>query len=481
VAYKPWKKDGLRPWQLKRVPAFWPVFSSPLCFDDYAKNSLLLTHKLIFFMKLIHTADWHLGQLFYQNNREEEHEFFFQQLINIIKEEKPDALVVSGDIFHTASPTVTSQRQYYHLLVELSKIDEDLQVIIVAGNHDSPSRLEAPRELLNAFNVSVVGSLGYLYAGEDQERMPDLNKMIVPITRVKKLIGWVLAVPFITPGNYPALASDDSYENRVASFYASLILKLKQNQSFDGQPIVTTGHMLVKGSDLSGHDEKIIGGVESVDGSILSALNDLDYWALGHIHHAQYVGKNNTMRYSGSPFAISFDENYGHSVSVVSIDHHHASIETKAIKPLVPILDFPNKPKSYKDALPYETLLLKLHELPDEKVYVRLHILMDRPLTPNESAAITSAFEGQKAILCKIQSYSPPLSDANADFNVKTISELKALSPFDLGCEVYERKNGRPMPEEMRILFKGVCENVNNKRLCENENTENQHQQPELH
>ena len=93
-------------------------------------------------MKIIHTSDWHIGQTLYQYSREEEHEFFFEQLKSIIINEKPDALVVSGDIFHSATPTVISQRLYYHTLVELSRLYEDLQIIVVAGNHDSPSRLD---------------------------------------------------------------------------------------------------------------------------------------------------------------------------------------------------------------------------------------------------------------------------------------------------------------------------------------------------
>ena len=106
-------------------------------------------------MKVIHTSDWHIGQTLHQFSRDEEHKYFFNQLKDIILEEKPDALIVSGDIFHSATPTVVSQRLYYHTLVELSQLYDDLQIIVTAGNHDSPSRLEAPRELWEVFNVTV--------------------------------------------------------------------------------------------------------------------------------------------------------------------------------------------------------------------------------------------------------------------------------------------------------------------------------------
>ena len=157
-------------------------------------------------MKIIHTSDWHIGQTLHQYSREEEHKFFFNQLKDIVLEEHPDALVVSGDIFHSATPTVMSQRLYYHTLVELSRLYEDLQIIIVAGNHDSSSRLEAPRELWKAFNVTVVGSLDFYKESTDEERLAyDTSKIEIPIKRDGEIVGWVLAVPFINPGNYPSL------------------------------------------------------------------------------------------------------------------------------------------------------------------------------------------------------------------------------------------------------------------------------------
>ena len=122
-------------------------------------------------MKIIHTSDWHIGQTLHQYQRDDEHRFFFNQLKNIILEVKPDALIVSGDIFHSATPTVVSQRIYYHALVELSQLLDDFQIIVTAGNHDSPSRIEAPRELWEAFNVTVVGNLDfYRDAAENQRR-----------------------------------------------------------------------------------------------------------------------------------------------------------------------------------------------------------------------------------------------------------------------------------------------------------------------
>jgi exonuclease SbcD len=148
-------------------------------------------------MKIIHTSDWHIGQTLYQYSRDEEHKYFFNQLKNILLEERPDALIVSGDIFHASTPSVMSQRLYYHTLVELSKLYDDLQIIVTAGNHDSPSRLEAPRELWEAFNVTVIGNLDFYKEVQENGLTYDASKIQIPVRRNDDIVGWILAVPFI--------------------------------------------------------------------------------------------------------------------------------------------------------------------------------------------------------------------------------------------------------------------------------------------
>ena len=132
-------------------------------------------------MKVIHTSDWHIGQTLYQYSRDEEHKYFFNQLKNIVLEEKPDALIVSGDIFHASTPSVMAQRLYYHALVELSRLYDDLQIIVTAGNHDSPSRLEAPRELWEAFNVTVIGNLDFYKEVKENGLTYDASKIQIPV------------------------------------------------------------------------------------------------------------------------------------------------------------------------------------------------------------------------------------------------------------------------------------------------------------
>ena len=395
-------------------------------------------------MKVIHTADWHIGQIFHNYSREEEHKFFFAQLKSIIIKEKPDVLVVSGDVFHTATPTIISQKLYYNFIVDLSRLDDDLQIVIISGNHDSPSRLEAPRPLWDAFNVSVVGMLDYQTVTDENGLNFNASKIEIPISRDGEIIGWVLAVPYL---------------NGNPNIYDKLMGHLKMRAEYnDNQCIVAMGHLAVKSADITGHSADIIGKLETLDVQDFKDVNGVEYWAFGHIHYPQAIKGIENMRYAGSPFPISFNENYQHSVVSVNIENGKTESKIIPLKTLVPIIDFPSKPTCYDDALPYETVMMKLMEIFDEKAYVRVHVQAEKPLTQAETEAIVQAFEGQKAMFCGILSYFPEKAEGNDLQEVKTLRELKAKSPFELGCAIYQKKNGCEMPEELKKMFKEVCE-----------------------
>ena len=414
-------------------------------------------------MKVIHTADWHIGQIFHNYSREEEHKYFFEQLKSIIINEKPDVLVVSGDVFHTATPSIVSQRLYYNFIVDLSRLDPDLQIVITSGNHDSPSRLEAPRPLWEAFNVSVVGMLDYQTDTDEFGLNFDASKIEIPITKNGKITGWVLAVPYMNAGNYPQIAENESVSKRIAAFYDKLLNHLKNRADYnDNQSIVATGHMAVVNALIWGHSTDIIGKLETIDIQDFTSVNGINYWAFGHIHYPQAIKGMENMRYAGSPLPISFNENYEHSVVSVNIEEGKTTTKIVPLKTLIPIVDFPNKPKGYDDALPFETVMMQLIEILDDRSYVRVHVQADKPLTQVEAATMVQAFEGHKAMFCGVQSYFPEKAEGDDIQSVKTLHELKTMSPFELGCSVYQKKNGCEMSDELKNMFKQVCEEAQN-------------------
>ena len=409
-------------------------------------------------MKVIHTSDWHIGQTLYQYSRDEEHKYFFKQLKDIVLEEKPDALIVSGDIFHASTPSVMAQRLYYHALVELSRLYDDLQIIVTAGNHDSPSRLEAPRELWEAFNVTVIGNLDFYKEVQENGLTYDASKIQIPVRRNDVIVGWILAVPFINAGNYPSVKEDDGYSKRVFSFYNNLKNNLKLNVQYsENHSVIAMGHFMISGVD-SASQNKLTGGLESVVSTEMSAISGIDYWAMGHVHHPQNVGGN--IRYSGSPFAMTFNEIYPHSVTVVEIENHNVDIKIREIDPLIPVVDFPFKPNSYDDAPSKDELFAKVVEILDNECYVRLHVRTEMPLSDMDNARIQELFEGKNAKYCGIQAYFPVNESDCEEKSVRTLDEFRAISPFDLGCSVYKKKNNAEMPDEMRTLFKEVCDEV---------------------
>ena len=154
-------------------------------------------------MKVIHTSDWHLGHILYNLDRNAEHEAFLGQLCELVRSEKPDALLVSGDIFDSAQPSIPAQRLYNRMMIEIARNNPDTTIVVTAGKHDGASRQELFSELWDeAFNVKFVGRIGYREDGT-----VDLDKFIVRIPGK----GFIVAVPYIYNENYP----ESTREGRV--------------------------------------------------------------------------------------------------------------------------------------------------------------------------------------------------------------------------------------------------------------------------
>lgn len=259
-------------------------------------------------MKLLHTSDWHLGQRFYHYDRDDEHAFFIRQLISILNDEQPDALLVSGDIFDSAVPTVAAQHRFVSSVLALHHALPSCTIIITAGNHDSGSRLDVQRELWNIAGIKVVGGC---QRHADGTFCPDDFIVEVPNK------GFVAAVPYFHSSNYPLAAPDTDRTQRPRAFYEKVLNKI-QKRNPRALPIVVMAHLAVEGCDIRGHENQLIGGMDKANLTLFGS--GYDYLALGHIHKPQQI--NSRVRYSGSPIPMSFTEDYPHSVSLVEINTH---------------------------------------------------------------------------------------------------------------------------------------------------------------
>ena len=276
-------------------------------------------------MRFIHTADWHLGNQMHDIDRHTEAQTFFRWLKEQIIEKQADTLIVAGDVFDTANPSVEARRLYYTFLASL--VDSCCKnVIIVGGNHDSAIMLDSAKELLEVLNIRVVGSINNL-APEDmcfELRGADdtINGicMAVPFMREVELRNVLSSRSSDTDCtlNEVKTTDGDLYSLAYKKVYTDIFSAAKRLRSKRNIPIIATGHLYA--AELEGRLNGVASNVKTDDGvKVLDVLGTLgnvppavfppaDYVALGHIHYTTMVAKNPAVRYSGSPFVMGFDE-----------------------------------------------------------------------------------------------------------------------------------------------------------------------------
>lgn len=254
-------------------------------------------------MRLIHTADWHLGQYFFTKSRAPEHQAFLRWLIEQVEQHQVDGVIVAGDIFDTGSPPSYARELYNRFVVELQRTG--CQLIILAGNHDSVATLNESRELLSCLNTKVIATVS-----------DDLSQQIMVFNNRNGQPGAIVcAVPFLRPRDLLASQAGQSGNDKqlalqeaIAAHYASLYQAALAERERLGValPIIATGHLTTVGVTTSDSVRDIYIG--TLDAFPAQAFPPADYVALGHIHRAQCVAKSQHIRYSGSPIALSFDE-----------------------------------------------------------------------------------------------------------------------------------------------------------------------------
>ncbi|WP_318451937.1 exonuclease SbcCD subunit D C-terminal domain-containing protein [Photobacterium leiognathi] len=352
-------------------------------------------------MKIIHTSDWHLGHQLHGYNREYEHQAFLDWLADELETQQADALLVAGDIFDTANPPASSWRMLYRFLAKVSKTLPNLDVVMIGGNHDSPSKLDAPHELLKAFDLHMVGGIHRLEDGT-----LDVERMLVPITnKDQQTAAYVLAVPFLRSAD---LRTDNLDENDDRLIKGVEVLYGEMTQAArkllaPEQAMIGMGHAYMASGQLSEMSERrVLGGNQhALPASIFA--DDMSYVALGHLHLAQKVAKKEHVRYSGSPIPLSMSErNYKHQILAVEFDGRDVkAIEEISIPRSVDMLKVPTKPA------PLDEVLAALKALPDDELpreqqpFLEVHVLLDKPQALLREKVL-QALEGKSVRLAKI-------------------------------------------------------------------------------
>lgn len=393
-------------------------------------------------MKIIHTADWHVGHELYGYDREEEFDYFFSQLSEILRAERPDALLVSGDVYDSYMPSTTAVRQLNNALLRLHDSSPETEIILTSGNHDSGLRLEAAAPPWLPHGVHLIGTID-----------PTLERNRIEIEGK----GVVMAIPFCYPANFPH-ADGDPLDGRQERFFQRIIEQLSR----ESLPTVLMAHLYVSGAALNGSRQPrdIVGGSDAM------ALDDItdgyDYLALGHIHRRQRL--SDRAYYSGSPLPISFDEPAEHGVLVVELDRGKTPrVDFRQMKTLRPLLTLP------KEAAPFEEVIRELRKIDSETdAYIRLHVLGDGSLPFDHLEQASKALEGKRGRYCTIKIESPQTDRLETKASrAITPEELVAMDPVTIvGKYLQDRGLAEEECEELLGLFRSID------ALCEEEEIE---------
>lgn len=375
-------------------------------------------------MKILHTADWHLGHKLYNADREAEHQTALDGLIQLIKKDEVELLIIAGDVFDTDMPPNYARRQYYRFLVELTKTPCK-EVVVVAGNHDSANMLDASSELLKLLNVHVVGNLP-----------EDRADQVVEIKNEKgELKAVVAAVPYLRDRDMRQGQAGQTIEERLSSLKAGIEVHYAE---IDGLletymdlniPIITTGHLFVSGGERDGRPNSIhIGSLDVVDLSCFP--KNTDYVALGHLHRPQKVGGLNHVRYSGSLIPMDFNEwNYDQVALLLDFEGKTLKkLKSKKIK-------LCRRLKFYRGDIPY--MREKLTNLKKEKglpSWLKLEIITDS-FIPNIEEELKPLIEDKNAEIMLVNQ----LADGSLAANLLAEKQLQNLSDMD-PHEVFQMK-----------------------------------------
>lgn len=273
-------------------------------------------------LTILHTSDWHLGRTLYGRRRNEVFSAFLDWMVHSIQEHHVDILVISGDIFDTSAPGNLSQEMYYRFLSRAMQLCR--HIVIVAGNHDSPSFLTAPQSLLRALNVHTIGTAGTPEEETLILRGPDGDAELI-----------VCAVPYLRDRDIRTVAPGESLEDKernlaegIRRHYAMISEYAEKCRVRPDLPVLATGHLFTDGGQTSDGD-----GVRQLYvGSLAYTAADcfpgtFDYLALGHLHIPQKVGGAETRRYSGSPLPMGFGEKENKVVCLVTFTGRNASVQ----------------------------------------------------------------------------------------------------------------------------------------------------------
>lgn len=382
-------------------------------------------------MKILHTSDWHLGHTIYGYDRKMEHESMLKQIEEIVKKEKPDVFLLCGDVFHTSQPSASVNRMFVDSITSIRKAHPDMIIIITAGNHDSGSRHEIFSKLWENFGVYTIGTL----------HTEDINSHIIPVNGK----GYIIANPY-------------AHKKLVPEGFIQELLDKTTLINLESLPVIMTAHTTISKCKFKGHEDGNEFSVGGIDGIDLEEMGDgFDYLALGHIHLKQtIISDKKVARYSGSPIAVSFDEDKEHSVTIIEIENHGERPVLKEVEIVnpIPLITLPSE-----GSMDWETARNLLEKFPDSQdCYLRLNVEVSDVLPPAANEEALNITKGKKCRFCYINSVRKKKS-LNSE-NRFSVQEFKKEHPLDIFRQ-YTLDSNMEMDDELIDLFNETLSEIN--------------------
>ena len=374
-------------------------------------------------MKLLHVADLHIGKIVNEFSMLEDQAHILRQILAILDDERPDGVLIAGDVYDKSVPSVEAVELLDGFLTELRT--RGVPVLLISGNHDSPERL--------AFGGRVMDSCGIHIS-------PVYDGALAPVT-LQDAFGpvhvWLL--PFVKPAHVRRWFPDadiESYTDAMAEAVAHMDIDTAARN-------VLVTHQFVTGGARSGSEELSVGGTDNVDSGVFAPF---DYVALGHLHGAQHIGRE-TIRYAGSPLKYSFSEARQHkSVTVVTLgEKGDVQVRTAALTPLRELREIRGSydeltARSFYEHTTYRSDYLHLILTDEQDVFdaiSRLRTIYPYLMTLDYDNARTRAAGGM----------SVP-------------AETERRTPLELFEALYTRQNHQPMSEVQRAYIAQLMEQI---------------------
>ncbi len=381
-------------------------------------------------MKILHTSDLHIGKRVSEYPMLEEQEFIFKQIVDIAKEEQPDAIILAGDIYDKSVPSTEAVSLFDDFLVSLSKLDK--AIFVISGNHDSEERVSFASRIMKSNRIFL---------------SPVYNGDILPIllddqegTRVAFYM-----VPFLKPSMVLHYAPEDV---EIKTFDTAMRYVINNMNISDSCRNVLITHQFVTGAERSESEDIMVGNLDNIDASV---FDKFDYVALGHLHRPQSCGRE-TIRYSGSPLKYSFSEvNDKKSVSIVEIKgKNEATIKERYLTPLHDWYDLRGT---------YEELTSK--EFYDGKDYQEAYIR----ITLTDEDDITDGKRKLQTIYHRLAEFRYDNKRTRAGMTmIDKPMNVDRLDPGQIFGELFEKQNAQKLSDKQNKYLNGLIDQIFNSK-----------------